>query len=121
MSAVDKSKYAKIFDKNGQYSLGIYHTRIKKLAKAASIDISFPSDVKTYPKIIKTGTATFTKMTAFQSTGKSNTIAGFCLMTEMKNIERQTRRRLCEVLEKEFEEDVREDQLLEDSDDENGL
>ena len=39
----------------------------------------------------------------------------------MKIIERQTRRHLCEVLEKEFEEDVREDELLEDSDDENGL
>ena len=65
LDELDKTKYVKIFQsKDGESSVGVHNSRIKALAKRKSSTLMIPPTVKSYPREIKSGTKTFTKLTA---------------------------------------------------------
>ena len=102
LNEVDKSKYVKIFEKDGEASVGIYNTRIKALAKRKSAVLtSFPLNVKSYPKQIKSGTKIFTRLTATSSVGAANTQAGYCMIINMNHFSLEARSRILTVLGRE--------------------
>ena len=95
LNPVDKTKYVKIFEKNGDATLGIHNTRIQALAKRKSATLSsFPQSVKMYPKDVKSGTKTFTKLTATSSVGASNTSAGHCMSIDVVKLSLESRIRI---------------------------
>ena len=102
LNQVDKSKYVKIFEKDGEASVGIYNTRIKALAKRKSALLSpFPLNVKGYPKQVKSGTKTFTKLTSTSSVGAANTSAGYCMIMSIKYLSLEARSRMLTILERD--------------------
>ena len=99
MSPVDKSKYVKIFEKHGEASLGIHNTRIQALAKRKSANLtSFPQNVKMFPNQVKSGTKTFTKLTATSNVGASNTSAGHCMSINLGHLSLASKGRILAVL-----------------------
>ena len=99
LNPVDKTKYVKIFEKNGDATLGIHNTRIQALAKRKSATLSsFPQSVTMYPKDVKSGTKTFTKLTATSSVGASNTSAGHCMSINLAKLSLESRIRILDVL-----------------------
>ena len=77
----EKSRYVKVFtEKTGIVNIGICHPRINLVLKQKKRrPLNFPSE-------FKTGTKTFTSMTATTTSGRSNTVSAFCTLTEMKKI-----------------------------------
>ena len=99
LNPVDKSKYVKIFEKHGDASLGIHNTRIQALAKRKSATLSsFPQSVKMYPSQVKSGTKTFTKLTATSNVGASNTSAGHCMSIDLVHLSLESKGRILAVL-----------------------
>ena len=94
LDELEKSKYTKLFVKENEYTIGIHNTRIKALAKRKSYALSIPSNVKLFPKEIKSGTKIFTKMEANSSSGSANTSAGYCLLINVKNLSTESRRQI---------------------------
>jgi hypothetical protein len=67
---VEQSKYVKLFEKDGDSSIGIHNTRIKALAKRNDSTLSqIPANVKSYPAQVKSATKTFTKLTSSTNVG----------------------------------------------------
>ena len=99
---VDKSKYVKLFQaKDGESSIGVHNSRIKALAKRKSAVLNIPPTIKSYPKEVKSGTKTFTKLTASSSVGSSNTSAGYCMLINIKHFSYEARARILSTLDKE--------------------
>ena len=118
LGPVDKSKYVKVFEKDGEASVGIHNSRIKALANRKSGLLSpFPQSVKFYPKQVKSGTKTFTKLTATSSVGASNTSAGYCMMINVVHLSSEVKSRILAVLGRDdlFDEALAQDETNEDS------
>ena len=99
---IEKSKYVKLFQaKDGESSIGVHNSRIKALAKRKSALLNIPLTVKSYPKEVKSGTKTFTKLTASSSVGSSNTSAGYCMLINIKHLSYEARARILSILDKE--------------------
>ena len=111
LDEMNKSKYVKIFEKDGEMNIGIHNARIKALAKRSNKTLTpFPS-VRNYPSHVKSSTKTFTKLTATSSVGSSNTSAGYCMLTNIKHISGEAKSRILDVLGKDDttdEQDVEE-------------
>ena len=63
--------------------------------------LNIPPNVKSYPKEVKSGTKTFTKLTALSSVGSSNTHAGYCMLINIKHLSFEARARILSTLDKE--------------------
>ena len=99
MEQVEQSKYVKLFDKDGEFSVGIHNTRIKALAKRNSTTLTpFPANVRGYPAEVKSATKTFTKLTSTSSVGASNTSAGYCMLINIKLLTSEARSQILTVL-----------------------
>ena len=95
---VERSKYAKVFEKDGEVNIGIFITRIKALAKRKDKMLTpLPVNVKNYPPEVKTATKTFTKLTSSSSVGASNTSAGYCMLINVKSMNRESKNRILGV------------------------
>ena len=95
LEEVERSKYVKVFEKNGEVSIGIHITRIKALAKRKESTLTpLPVNVKSYPPEVKCATKTFTKLTSLSSVGASNTSAGYCMLINVKNMSGQAKERI---------------------------
>ena len=102
LDELESSKYVKLFQaKDGESSIGIHNSRIKALAKRKAVPLTIPSTVKAYPKEVKSGTKTFTKLTASSSVGSSNTSAGYCILINIKFFSYEARARILSILNKE--------------------
>ena len=102
LGEVEQSKYVKLFEKEGEHSVGIYNTRIKALARRKSVVLTpIPANVKMFPQQVKSATKTFTMMTSFSNTGATNTRAGYCLLINLKHLNSGTKARILNVLGKE--------------------
>jgi predicted RNA-binding Zn-ribbon protein involved in translation (DUF1610 family) len=96
LSQVDKSKYVKVFEKDGE------HAKIKALARKKSAKLSpIPQSAKRYPKEVKSGIKTFTKPGAISSVGSANTTSGYCLLINIKDLSMEARERILDVLQKD--------------------
>ena len=99
MEQVEQSKYVKMFDKDGEISVGIHNTRVRALAKRNSSTLTpFPANVKSYPAQVKSATKTFTKLTSTSSVGASNTSAGYCMLINVKLLTSEVRSQILTVL-----------------------
>ena len=99
---VEQSKYVKLFEKEGEQSIGIHITRIKALARRKSDVLTpIPANIKMYPRQVKAATKTFTKMTSSTNVGAANTGAGYCMLINLKDLNSESRSRILNVLGKE--------------------
>ena len=102
LGEVEQSKYVKLFEKEGEHSVGINNTRIKALARRTSAVLSpIPANVKLLPRQVKSATKTFTRLTSLSNTGAANTRAGYCLLINLKHLNLETKARILNVLRKE--------------------
>lgn len=99
---VEQSKYVKLFEKDGEHSIGIHITRIKALSKRNSATLSaIPPNIKMYPKQVKSATKVFTKLTATINTGAANTGAGYCMLINVRDLSMDSKARILHVLGRE--------------------
>ena len=97
----EKTKYLKIFEKDGDYSLGVHNTRMKALAKRKSKSIVFPKIDKDNVQGVKFGTKTFTRIDSTSSIGAANTSAGYCTLIDIKVLSDEVRTKLLSLLNRE--------------------
>ena len=90
-----------IFEKDGDYSLGVHNTRMKALAKRKSKSIVFPKIDKDNVPGVKFGTKTFTKIDSTSSTGAANTSAGYCTLINLKVLSNEVRTKLLSLMKRD--------------------
>jgi len=100
LSQVDKTKYVKVFEKDGEASVGIQHNKVKALARRKSAKLSpIPHSMKNFPKEVRSGCKTFTKSDSASSVGASNTTSGYCLLIHTTDLSSEARQKVWAVLE----------------------